>query len=74
MLRLWLCARAKVAYLISVTSSEANGLVGLCDLNLYLPLELEGLVRVRSGAGDVDNDSDGVWGHSGSGGGGGRRW
>ncbi|KAF7112950.1 hypothetical protein RHSIM_RhsimUnG0176200 [Rhododendron simsii] len=58
LLRLALCARAKVAYLISVTSSEANRLVGMCDLNLYLPLELEGLVRVRSGAGDVDNNPD----------------
>lgn len=31
MLRLSLCARAKVAYLISVTSSEANGLVAEAD-------------------------------------------
>ncbi|KAI8532472.1 hypothetical protein RHMOL_Rhmol11G0217100 [Rhododendron molle] len=57
----------KVAYLISVTSSEANGLVRLCDLNLYLPLELEGAVRVQFGAGDVNINPDGVWGHSGSG-------
>lgn len=35
------CAKAKGAYLISVTSSEANGLVGLCDMNVYLPLERE---------------------------------
>ncbi|KAG5532968.1 hypothetical protein RHGRI_027272 [Rhododendron griersonianum] len=41
LLRLAPCARAKGAYLISVTSSEANGLVGLCDLNVYLPLERE---------------------------------
>lgn len=41
LLRLAPCAMAKGAYLISVTSSEANGLVGLCDLNVYLPLERE---------------------------------
>ncbi|KAH7840678.1 hypothetical protein Vadar_020131 [Vaccinium darrowii] len=41
LLRLVPCAKAKGAYLISVTSSEANGLVGLCDMNVYLPLERE---------------------------------
>ncbi|XP_024993738.1 probable arabinose 5-phosphate isomerase isoform X5 [Cynara cardunculus var. scolymus] len=35
------CARAKGAFLISVTSTEANALMGLCDLNVHLPLERE---------------------------------
>ncbi|KAF7145208.1 hypothetical protein RHSIM_Rhsim04G0042100 [Rhododendron simsii] len=39
LLRLVPCAKAKWAYLISVMSSEANGLVAVCDLNVYLPLE-----------------------------------
>lgn len=41
MLRLVPCARAKGAYLISVTSSESNCLTNLCDLNVHLPLERE---------------------------------
>ncbi|KAG9151646.1 hypothetical protein Leryth_001952 [Lithospermum erythrorhizon] len=35
------CARAKGAFLICVTSVEGNCLVGLCDLNVHLPLERE---------------------------------
>ncbi|GMP22187.1 hypothetical protein CsSME_00000314 [Camellia sinensis var. sinensis] len=41
LLRLVPCAKAKGAYLISVTSTESNCLMGLCDLNVYLPLERE---------------------------------
>ncbi|KAF7143808.1 hypothetical protein RHSIM_Rhsim05G0133300 [Rhododendron simsii] len=41
LLRLVPCAKAKVAYLISVMSSEVNGLVAVCDLNVYLSLERE---------------------------------
>lgn len=41
LLRLVPCARSKGAFLISVTSVEGNALVGLCDLNVYLPLERE---------------------------------
>ncbi|KAL7185043.1 hypothetical protein ACSBR2_027060 [Camellia fascicularis] len=41
LLRLVPCAKAKGAYLISVTSSESNSLMGLCDLNVHLPLERE---------------------------------
>lgn len=41
MLRLVPCAKAKGAYLISVTSSESNCLTNLCDLNVHLPLERE---------------------------------
>lgn len=41
LLRLVPCARAKGAMLISVTSLEVNALGGLCDLNVYLPLERE---------------------------------
>ncbi|XP_059628551.1 probable arabinose 5-phosphate isomerase [Cornus florida] len=41
LLRLVPCARAKGAYLIAVTSSESNSLMGVCDLNVHLPLERE---------------------------------
>ncbi|KAF5948162.1 hypothetical protein HYC85_014119 [Camellia sinensis] len=41
LLRLVPCAKAKGVYLISVTSSESNSLMGLCDLNVHLPLERE---------------------------------
>ncbi|KAI8007275.1 putative arabinose 5-phosphate isomerase [Camellia lanceoleosa] len=41
LLRLVPCAKAKGAYLISVTSTESNSLMGLCDLNVHLPLERE---------------------------------
>ncbi|CAI9757310.1 unnamed protein product [Fraxinus pennsylvanica] len=41
LLRLVPCAKAKGAYLISVTSVKPNGLMGLCDLNVHLPLERE---------------------------------
>ncbi|KAL6977003.1 putative arabinose 5-phosphate isomerase [Sarracenia purpurea var. burkii] len=41
LLRLVPCAKAKGAFLISVTSSESNCLMGLCDLNVHLPLERE---------------------------------
>ncbi|XP_028064227.1 probable arabinose 5-phosphate isomerase [Camellia sinensis] len=41
LLRLVPCAKAKGAYLISVTSTESNCLMDLCDLNVYLPLERE---------------------------------
>ncbi|KAL6989079.1 putative arabinose 5-phosphate isomerase [Sarracenia purpurea var. burkii] len=39
--RLVPCAKAKGAFLISVTSTEANRLMDLCDLNVHLPLERE---------------------------------
>ncbi|KAK9146395.1 hypothetical protein Sjap_006298 [Stephania japonica] len=41
LLRLVPCARAKGALLIAVTSSERNGLSGVCDMNVHLPLERE---------------------------------
>lgn len=41
LLRLVPCAKAKGAYLISVTSVESNALMDLCDMNVYLPLERE---------------------------------
>lgn len=41
LLRLVPCARAKGVYLISVTSLEGNALMGVCDLNVFLPLERE---------------------------------
>ncbi|XP_052179872.1 probable arabinose 5-phosphate isomerase [Diospyros lotus] len=41
LLRLVPCAKAKGAYLISVTSSLSNSLMDLCDSNVYLPLERE---------------------------------
>ncbi|KAM7482348.1 hypothetical protein LguiB_006931 [Lonicera macranthoides] len=41
LLRLVPCAKAKGAYLISVTSVESNVLMDLCDMNVYLPLERE---------------------------------
>lgn len=41
LLRLVPCAKAKGAYLISITSTESNCLMGLCDLNVHLPLERE---------------------------------
>ncbi|XAR53583.1 Arabinose-5-phosphate isomerase [Bertholletia excelsa] len=41
LLRLVPCAKAKGTYLISITSTESNCLMGLCDLNVHLPLERE---------------------------------
>ncbi|KAL9271441.1 putative arabinose 5-phosphate isomerase [Drosera capensis] len=41
LIRLAPCAKAKGAYLIAVTSIENNSLMGLCDMNVNLPLERE---------------------------------
>ncbi|CAN1136754.1 Probable arabinose 5-phosphate isomerase [Linum perenne] len=41
LLRLVPCARAKGAYLVSVTSVEANSLASVCNMNVHLPLERE---------------------------------
>ncbi|MQM06791.1 hypothetical protein Taro_039621 [Colocasia esculenta] len=41
LLRLVPCARAKGAYLVSVTSVEGNPLAAGCDMNVHLPLERE---------------------------------
>ncbi|CDP20569.1 unnamed protein product [Coffea canephora] len=41
LVRLAPCAKAKGAYLISITSLEPNALMGLCDMNVNLPLERE---------------------------------
>ncbi|XP_054792754.1 probable arabinose 5-phosphate isomerase [Prosopis cineraria] len=41
LVRLVPCARAKGAYLISVSSVEGNVLAGMCDMNVHLPLERE---------------------------------
>ncbi|XP_065875569.1 probable arabinose 5-phosphate isomerase [Euphorbia lathyris] len=41
LLRLVPCARAKRAYLVSVTSICGNALAGVCDMNVHLPLERE---------------------------------
>ncbi|WCJ38309.1 Arabinose 5-phosphate isomerase KdsD [Euphorbia peplus] len=41
LLRLVPCARAKRAYLVSVTSISGNALAGVCDMNVHLPLERE---------------------------------
>ncbi|KAF7804629.1 putative arabinose 5-phosphate isomerase [Senna tora] len=41
LIRLVPCARAKEAYLISVTSVQGNPLAGMCDMNVHLPLERE---------------------------------
>lgn len=41
LLKLAPCAKAKGAYLISVTSTEDNLLRAVCDLNVHLPLERE---------------------------------
>ncbi|KAJ9696942.1 hypothetical protein PVL29_008937 [Vitis rotundifolia] len=41
LLKLVPCAKAKGAYLISVTSTEDNLLRAVCDLNVHLPLERE---------------------------------
>lgn len=35
------CAKAKGAYLVSVTSVEGNALAGVCDMNVHLPVERE---------------------------------
>nr|XP_043607400.1 probable arabinose 5-phosphate isomerase [Erigeron canadensis] len=35
------CVKAKGAYLISITSVEGNVLMGMCDMNVHLPLERE---------------------------------
>ncbi|KAK8923650.1 putative arabinose 5-phosphate isomerase [Platanthera zijinensis] len=46
------CARAKGAYLISITSVDRNPLAAICDMNVHLPLEREicpfGLAPVTS--------------------------
>ncbi|EPS63870.1 hypothetical protein M569_10910, partial [Genlisea aurea] len=41
LLRLVPCAKAKGVYVISVTSAKPNGLTGISDLNVHLPLERE---------------------------------
>lgn len=41
LIRLVPCARAKGAYLISLTSVEGNPPAGMCDMNMHLPLERE---------------------------------
>ncbi|XP_073284122.1 probable arabinose 5-phosphate isomerase [Primulina huaijiensis] len=41
LLKLVPCVKAKGVYLISVTSVTPNGLMGLCDLNVNLPLQRE---------------------------------
>ncbi|XP_059432360.1 probable arabinose 5-phosphate isomerase [Corylus avellana] len=41
LLRLVPCARAKGAFLVSVTSVEGNALAAACDMNVHLPLERE---------------------------------
>ncbi|XP_062020347.1 probable arabinose 5-phosphate isomerase [Rosa rugosa] len=41
LLRLVPCAKAKGAFLISVTSVEGNALASVCDMNVHLPLERE---------------------------------
>ncbi|KAI7740969.1 hypothetical protein M8C21_006880, partial [Ambrosia artemisiifolia] len=41
LLRLVPCVKAKGVLLISVTSVEGNALMGLCDLNVHLPVERE---------------------------------
>lgn len=41
LLRLVPCAKAKGAYLVSVTSVEGNTLTAVCDMNVHLPLERE---------------------------------
>ncbi|CAO2833157.1 unnamed protein product [Amaranthus hypochondriacus] len=41
LIRLAPCAKAKGAYLVGITSSEINNLMGFCDLNVHLPLERE---------------------------------
>lgn len=41
LLKLVPCAKAKRVFLISVTSVKPNSLMGVCDLNVHLPLERE---------------------------------
>ncbi|GMN48991.1 hypothetical protein TIFTF001_018156 [Ficus carica] len=41
LLRLVPCAKAKGAYLISVTSVHGNALAAVCDMNVHLPLQRE---------------------------------
>ncbi|KAJ9169627.1 hypothetical protein P3X46_017794 [Hevea brasiliensis] len=41
LLRLVPCAKAKGAFLVSVTSVECNALATVCDMNVHLPLERE---------------------------------
>lgn len=41
LLKLVPCVKAKGVYLISVTSLESNALKGVCDFNVFLPLERE---------------------------------
>ncbi|KDP26520.1 hypothetical protein JCGZ_17678 [Jatropha curcas] len=41
LLRLVPCAKAKGAYLVSVTSVEGNAIAAVCNMNVHLPLERE---------------------------------
>ncbi|KAK1391934.1 putative arabinose 5-phosphate isomerase [Heracleum sosnowskyi] len=41
LLKLVPCVKAKGVYLISVTSLQGNSLMGVCDFNVFLPLERE---------------------------------
>ncbi|CAN6545336.1 unnamed protein product [Malus baccata var. baccata] len=41
LLRLVPCAKAKGAFLISVTSVDGNALASVCDMNVHLPVERE---------------------------------
>ncbi|KAM2009511.1 hypothetical protein FF1_004029 [Malus domestica] len=41
LLRLVPCAKAKGAFLISVTSVDGNALASVCDMNVHLPLQRE---------------------------------
>ncbi|KAJ0113586.1 hypothetical protein Patl1_01766 [Pistacia atlantica] len=41
LLRVVPCAKAKGAYLVSVTSVEGNALANVCDMNVHLPVERE---------------------------------
>ncbi|CAH8268625.1 unnamed protein product [Arabidopsis lyrata] len=41
LLRLVPCARAKGAFLVSLTSVSGNPLAGVCDMNVHLPLQRE---------------------------------
>ncbi|KAK1352642.1 hypothetical protein POM88_053073 [Heracleum sosnowskyi] len=39
LLKLVPCVKAKGVYVISITSLESNALMGVCDFNVFLPLE-----------------------------------
>ncbi|KAK1388560.1 hypothetical protein POM88_016738 [Heracleum sosnowskyi] len=41
LLKLVPCVKAKGVYVISITSLESNALMGVCDFNVFLPLERE---------------------------------